>query len=101
MSSRELTVEQIRERALACDGATLHDTYWRGRYHDLIRDQRIAALLRFTHYAARMAQQHETDGHGWYGRHVCWAISRLVHLGYTFPETQLPARPPHAVLVAA
>lgn len=82
-----LTDQQIRERAFRGDPNPL-GAYWRSRYLDTIRDQRITALLRFVHYAARMAQQHETSGHGWYGRHVCWAIGRLVHLGYTFPETE-------------
>jgi hypothetical protein len=88
MPQRELTLEQIRDRALASDGIGFHAAYWRDRYHDLIRGRRIDELLHFAHYAARMARQHETDGHGWYGRHVVWAISRLVQLGYTFPETE-------------
>jgi hypothetical protein len=81
MPQRELTLEQIRDRALA-------SAYWRDRYLDTIREQRVAALLHFAHYAARMARQHETDGHGWYGRHVVWAIDRLCRLGYSFPETE-------------
>jgi hypothetical protein len=75
-------------RAFLVNGRPADLAVWASRYHDAIRHRRIAALLHFVHYAARMAQQHETDGHGWYGQHVCWAIGRLVQLGYTFPETE-------------
>jgi hypothetical protein len=88
MPSRELTVEQIRERALASDSIGFHAAYWRDRYYDLIRGRRIDELLRFARYAASQARLHEADGSGWYGQHVVWAIDRLCHLGYTFPETE-------------
>jgi hypothetical protein len=88
-------------RAFLVNGRPVELAIWATRYHDAIRHRRVAALLHFTHYAARMAQHHETDGRGWYGRHVCWAIGRLVQLGYTFPETeQLRVRPPELRAVA-
>jgi hypothetical protein len=46
---------------------------------------RIDRLCTFLRHAVLMAE-HENDAHGWYSRHVVWAISRLVALGYEFPE---------------
>jgi hypothetical protein len=87
MPSR-LTDHQIQERATRGDGSTVGERYYLSLHLNTIRNRRINELLRFARYAARMAQQHETDGHGWYGQHVVWAIGRLCELGYSFPETE-------------
>lgn len=79
-------IAELRRRAFANDTNGHLDQLWRSRYHDAIRRDRVSALLRFCDYAARMARRHETNGEGWYGQHVRWAIHRLTLLGYTFPE---------------
>jgi hypothetical protein len=64
------------------------------------RRLRIDRLTVFLAEAVVMAH-HENDAHGWWSRHVAWAIRRLEALGHTFPEVDSSPLPPRIDTILA
>jgi hypothetical protein len=62
-----------------------------------LRVERIDRLSMFLHRACAEAHR-ENDTHGWWSRHVVWAIHRLEQLDYRFPEVEhIPTTHPHTL----